>query len=148
MCLAIVESWLRYLRSLVRVLLRDLRDATAYKHRPSNASAYLTNQMSNRGSGFDPHRPYQSNRWKTCQLIRALLRVPYLYRFSSMKHRVLDPLHAPNQLRAVSVGTPDRQFRPRPRFGTRDAILARINGLNYRPGRAATFAKFTERWKT
>jgi integrase len=29
-----------------------------------------------------------------------------------------------------------------------DCILARINGLNYRPGRAAIFAEFVERWKT
>jgi integrase len=29
-----------------------------------------------------------------------------------------------------------------------DAILARINDLNYRPGRVATFGEFIERWKT
>jgi integrase len=29
-----------------------------------------------------------------------------------------------------------------------DTILARINGLDYRPGRAATFSEFIERWKT
>lgn len=29
-----------------------------------------------------------------------------------------------------------------------DTILARINGFDYRPGRAATFSEFIERWKT
>jgi len=29
-----------------------------------------------------------------------------------------------------------------------DTILARINGLDYRPGRAASFSEFIERWKT
>jgi len=29
-----------------------------------------------------------------------------------------------------------------------DIILARINGLDYRPGKVATFAEFIERWKT
>ncbi len=29
-----------------------------------------------------------------------------------------------------------------------DTILARINGLDYRPGRAATFSEFIDRWKT
>src|SRR6266436_8092389 len=29
-----------------------------------------------------------------------------------------------------------------------EVILARINGLDYRPGRVATFAEFLERWKS
>jgi integrase len=29
-----------------------------------------------------------------------------------------------------------------------EVVLARINGLDYRPGRVATFAEFLERWKT
>jgi integrase len=29
-----------------------------------------------------------------------------------------------------------------------DAVLSRINGLDYRPGRVATFGEFVERWKT
>ena len=28
-----------------------------------------------------------------------------------------------------------------------EVVLARINGLDYRPGRVATFAEFLERWK-
>src|SRR5258708_31213561 len=29
-----------------------------------------------------------------------------------------------------------------------EVVLARINGLDYRPGRVATFGEFLERWKT
>jgi len=28
-----------------------------------------------------------------------------------------------------------------------DSVLSRINGLDYRPGRVATFEEFVERWK-
>jgi hypothetical protein len=31
--------------------------------------------------------------------------------------------------------------------GRMDVVLARINGLDYRPGRVATFEEFVERWK-
>jgi hypothetical protein len=55
--MAIVESRLRYLCGLVRILLRGFRDATAYKHRPSNAGAYLTKQTLSWGFGFDPSHP-------------------------------------------------------------------------------------------
>ena len=50
--------------------------------------------------------------------------------------------------RSVILGT-KREF-PTKRLAERrlDAILARINCLDYRPGRAATFGEFIERWKT
>jgi len=49
--------------------------------------------------------------------------------------------------RSVILGT-KREF-PAKRLAERrlDAILARINCLDYRPSRAATFAEFIERWR-
>lgn len=50
--------------------------------------------------------------------------------------------------RSVILGT--KRELPTKRLAERrlDAILARINCLDYRPGRAATFGEFIERWKT
>src|ERR1700687_5062715 len=50
--------------------------------------------------------------------------------------------------RSVILGT--KRELPTKRLAERrlDAILARINSLDYRPGRAATFGEFIERWKT
>lgn len=50
--------------------------------------------------------------------------------------------------RSAILGT--KRELPTKRLAERkmDAILVRINGLNYRPGRAATFAEFIDRWKT
>lgn len=49
--------------------------------------------------------------------------------------------------REVILGT--KRELPTKRLAQRrmDSVLARINGLNYRPGRVATFAEFVERWK-
>src|SRR5437867_6713971 len=50
--------------------------------------------------------------------------------------------------RSVILGT--KRELPTKRLAERrlDAILARINCLDYRPGRAAMFGEFIERWKT
>jgi integrase len=50
--------------------------------------------------------------------------------------------------REVILGT--KRELPTKRLAQRrmDSVLARINGLNYRPNRVATFAEFIERWKT
>src|SRR5260370_30445910 len=50
--------------------------------------------------------------------------------------------------RSVILGT--KRELPTKRLAERrlDAILARINCLDYRPGRATTFGEFIERWKT
>src|SRR6266852_9284890 len=50
--------------------------------------------------------------------------------------------------RSVILGT--KRELPTKRLAERrlDAILARINCLDYRPGRAATFSEFIEAWKT
>ena len=50
--------------------------------------------------------------------------------------------------RSVILGT--KRELPTKRLAERRlaAILARINCLDYRPGRAATFGEFIERWKT
>lgn len=50
--------------------------------------------------------------------------------------------------RSVILGT--KRELPTKRLAERrlDALLARINCLDYRPGRAATFGEFIERWKT
>src|SRR5215472_14937431 len=49
--------------------------------------------------------------------------------------------------REVILGT--RKELPTKRLAERqmEILLARINGLDYRPGRVATFAEFIERWK-
>jgi integrase len=50
--------------------------------------------------------------------------------------------------REVILGT--KRELPTKRLAQRrmDSVLTRINGLNYRPSRVATFAEFVERWKT
>jgi len=50
--------------------------------------------------------------------------------------------------REVILGT--RSEVPTKRLAERrmEVVLARINGLDYRPGRVATFGEFLERWKT
>src|SRR6266567_3136753 len=51
------------------------------------------------------------------------------------------------RVREVILGS--KRDLPTKRLAQRrmDAVLARINGLDYRPGRVATFEEFVERWQ-